>query len=138
MHKILMSLALCVALTGSAFAGEAEIKAAQGVVDSQLKALKAGDGVTAYSFASPTIQRMFPTPDAFMAMVTTAYQPVRNPQSYSFGKSEETSATTVAQQVMIVGPDGKNYEAMYTIERQADGTYKITGCSLKASNSLTT
>ena len=122
----------------AAYAGDAEIKAAQSVVDSQLRAFQSDDGATAYSFASPTIKQMFPTMETFMSMVTNGYPPVRKPKSFAFGKSEEMGGGAIAQQVLIVGPDGKDYEALYTLELQADGTYKITGCSLKASNSLTT
>ena len=46
--------------------------------------------------------------------------------------------TTIAQQVLIVGPDGKDYEALYTLELQPDGMYRITGVSLRASNTLST
>ena len=48
------------------------------------------------------------------------------------------SGTTIAQQVFIVGPDGKDYEALYTLELQPDGVYRITGVSLRASKSLST
>ena len=44
----------------------------------------------------------------------------------------------IFQQVLIIGPDGKNYEAFYTLELQPDGRYRITGVSLRASNSLAT
>ena len=50
----------------------------------------------------------------------------------------EPSATSIIQQVMIVGPDGKDYEAVYTLELQPDGIYRITGVSLRAANSLST
>ena len=30
----------------------------------------------------------------------------------------------------ILGPDGQNYEAVYTMERQPDGTWRINGCYL--------
>ncbi|TGV95528.1 DUF4864 domain-containing protein, partial [Mesorhizobium sp. M2D.F.Ca.ET.145.01.1.1] len=39
---------------------------------------------------------------------------------------------------LIIGPDGKDYEAVYTLQQQPDGTFQITGCSLRASNSLST
>ncbi|WP_027036712.1 DUF4864 domain-containing protein [Mesorhizobium ciceri] len=122
----------------SAFAGDAEIKAGQSVIDGQLKALIANDGATAYSFAAPNVKRIFPTVDAFMNMVTNGYPPVRKPQTYSFGKVEETAPGSIVQQVLIVGPDGKDYEAVYTLQQQPDGTFQITGCSLRASNSLST
>ncbi|MER8387445.1 DUF4864 domain-containing protein [Mesorhizobium sp. M0166] len=121
-----------------AFAGDAEVKAAQTVIDGQLRAFIANDGMTAYSFAAPNVKRIFPTVDTFMNMVTKGYPPVRQPQTYSFGKVRETSPTSIVQQVLIVGPDGMDYEAVYTLELQPDGSFRITGCSLRASTSLST
>lgn len=125
-------------LASSAFAGDAEVKAAQAAIDGQLKAFVANDGATAYSYAAPNVKQIFPTVDTFMNMVTNGYPPVRKPQTYSFGKVEETSPGSIVQQVLIVGPDGKDYEAVYTLQQQPDGTFQITGCSLRASNSLST
>jgi len=122
----------------AALAGDTEIKAAQTVIDSQLKAFIANDGAAAYSFAAPNVKRIFPTVDTFMSMVTNGYAPVRKPQSYSFGKAEQTGPSSIIQQVLIVGPDGKDYEAVYTLELQPDGSFKITGCSLRGANSIST
>jgi hypothetical protein len=122
----------------AALAGDAEIKAGQAVIDGQLKALIANDGAKAYSFAAPNVKQIFPTVDAFMNMVTNGYAPVRQPKSYSFGKVEQTGPGSIIQQVLIVGPDGKDYEAVYTLQQQPDGSFQITGCSLRASNSLST
>ena len=95
---------------------------AQAAIDGQLKAFIANDGAAAYSFAAPNVKRIFPTVDTFMNMVTNGYPPVRKPQTYSFGKVQETGPTSIIQQVLIVGPDGKDYEAVYTLEQQPDGT----------------
>lgn len=121
-----------------ALAGDTEIKAGQATIDGQLKAFMADDGAAAYSFAAPNVKRIFPTVDSFMNMVTNGYAPVRKPRTYAFGKVQEMSPTSIIQQVLIVGPDGKDYEAVYTLEQQPDGTYRITGCSLRASNALST
>ena len=121
-----------------ALAGEAEVKSAQGAIDGQLRAFLADDGAAAYGYAAPSIKRIFPTVESFMGMVSNGYPPVRRPKSYAFGKVEEMSPTSIVQQVLIVGPDGKDYEAVYTLELQPAGTHKITGCSLRASNSLST
>ncbi|MBZ9882612.1 DUF4864 domain-containing protein [Mesorhizobium sp. CA10] len=139
MRRALLALALVPMLIASlAFAGDAEIKAAQTVIDSQLKAFVADDGATAYSFAAPNVKQIFPTVDTFMNMVTNGYAPVRKPRSYSFGKVEQTGPGSIIQQVLIVGPDGKDYEAVYTLQQQVDGSFKITGCSLHASTSVST
>lgn len=139
MLRILALLAMLAGLGMSpALAGDAEVKAAQSVIDGQLKAFRQDDNAAAYEFAAPTIKRIFPTVDSFMSMVTRGYAPVHKPKSYAFGKSEEMGGNSVIQQVLIVGPDGKDYEAVYTLELQPDGRYLITGVSLRASNALST
>ena len=138
MRRILIAVSFAASqFCAAAFAGEAEIKAAQGTIQNQLEAFKAGNDEAAYSFAAPNVKKIFPSLDIFMNMVTGAYKPVHKPQNYAFGKVEESS-TQIIQQVMIVGPDGKDYEAVYTLELQPDGVYRITGVSLRASNSLST
>jgi hypothetical protein len=137
MRRTLLAM-LLVAATLPAFAGDAEVKSAQSAIDGQIKAFLAGDNAGAYSFAAPNVKRIFPTLETFMGMVISGYQPVYKPQSFSFGKVKELSATSIVQQVMVVGPDGKDYEAVYTLELQSDGKFRITGVSLRASNSLST
>jgi hypothetical protein len=139
MHTIrAFLLAVSLLLPAAAYAGEAEIRAAQGTIEAQLKAFQAGDGDLAYSYAAPSIKRIFPSVEIFMGMVESAYQPVRNPKNFAFGKVEEMGASSIVQQVLITGPDGKEYEAVYTLQLQPDGVYRVTGVSLRASNSLST
>jgi hypothetical protein len=121
---------------GVVLAGEAEIRAAQSTINSQIKAFLAKDHASAYSYAAPNVKRLFPTLDAFMGMVTGGYEPVYRPRNYTFGKVEELSPTSIIQEVLLVGPDGRDYRAVYTLERQPDGVYRITGVSLLAANSL--
>lgn len=120
------------------FAGDADVKAAQTVIDSQLRAFQAGDDALAYSFAAPNVKTIFPTLESFMGMVANGYKPVHQPKSFAFGKVQEMGAGKIAQQVLLVGPDGKDYEALYTLELQPDGTFKVMGVSLRASNTLST
>ena len=133
-----IAITLAVALTAPAAAGEAEVKAAQTTVQSQLEAFIAGDDALAYSFAAPNIKRMFPTPDAFMAMVRSGYSPVAKPQNYAFGEAEEVSGTRIMQRVMLLGADGKDYEALYTLELQEDGVWRITAVSMREAKTLST
>lgn len=139
MPRFVVAVAVAALLVfGPARAGESEVKAAQQVIENQLEAFLADDAARAYSFAAPNIKRIFPTQQSFMSMVESGYMPVRRPRSYAFGKSQEMSATSIVQQVLLVGPDGKNYEAVYTLELQPDGTWQITGVSMRASNALST
>src|SRR5262245_14616575 len=139
MRRALLALSLFAWLIAPPLhAGEAEEKAAQDAIEGQIKAFLAGNDAAAYSYAAPNVKEIFPTLETFMAMVTGGYQPVYRPKSYAFGKVRELSATSIVQQVLLVGPDGKDYEAVYTLERQADGKFRITGVSLRASNTLST
>lgn len=139
MRRILLAFAFLSALSGlAALAGEGDASAAQSSIEAQLKAFLADDNAGAYSYAAPNVKQVFPTLEAFMGMVTGAYTPVQKPQSFSFGKFEWMGANKIAQQVFLVGPDGKDYEAFYTLELQPDGVWRITGVSLKASNTLST
>src|SRR5262245_36897714 len=127
MRRILIALAFISGIfTAPAFADEAGTQAAQSSIDSQLKAFIADDNATAYSYAAPNVKKVFPTLDVFMGMVTGGYKPVQKPKSYSFGRTEWMSSTKVAQEVLLVGPDGKDYVALYTLELQPDGVYRIT------------
>lgn len=138
MRRTSLAFLLAFAPLTAAFGGEAEVKAAQSVIESQLKAFQAGNGELAYSFAAPGIKRMFPSAEVFMGMVASGYQPVYKPRSYAFGEAQEMGGTSIAQRVMLVGPDGKDYEALYQLELQPDGTYRITSVSLRAAQSLST
>ena len=120
-------LALLFAFAAPAFADE--IAAAQEVIRAQEQAFARGDAAAAYSYAAPTIQDIFPAPDIFMSMVEDSYAPVYRHKSFEFGEGR-TSGGRIAQRVQIVDGNDEVWEALYTLERQADGSLKITGCSL--------
>lgn len=139
MKKLLYSgIAILALLVTPAASGEAEIKAAQSTIEGQLQAFLSDDGASAYSFAAPNVKRFFPTVETFMTMVERGYKPVHRPQQYSFGRSREMSPGSIVQEVLIVGPAGKNWVAIYTLQQQPDGVFRITGVSLRGSNALST
>lgn len=138
MHLARVLLVILALFPAAAYAGDNEVSAAQGTIEAQLKAFQADDSERAYSYAAPNIKRIFPSVDIFMGMVESGYQPVRNPRNFAFGKVEEMGAGSIVQQVLLSGPDGKEYEAVYTLELQPDGVWRITGVSLRASNALST
>ena len=84
---------------------------------------------TAYSFAAPAIRQLFPRPEIFMDMVQNSYAPVYRHKSFEFGEAR-TEGNWIAQRVHIVDANGELWEALYTLEQQGDGSFKITGCSL--------
>jgi hypothetical protein len=108
----------------------ADKSAFQGIISGQIDAFRAGDGPKAYSYAAPMIRQTFPNPDMFMNMVRQGYQPVYRPQSFTFGEAGFSASGRPIQKVTVVGPDGITYEAIYTMERQPDGTWQISGCAI--------
>jgi hypothetical protein len=114
------------------------VQAVQTTIQSQLEAFLADDYALAYSFAAPSIKRMFPTQEAFRGMVRSRYAPVDKPQNYAFSKVEEISPSRIMQHVLLLGPDCKDYEAVYTLELQEDGVWRITAVSLREVKTLST
>lgn len=107
-------------------ADRADFKA---LVQQQLDAFRRDDGAAAYSHAAPGIRRMFPTPDIFMTMVRQAYPPVYRSQSVVFGEVVEGPLGPM-EKVYLTAADGSGWIALYSFEKQADGTWKISGCQL--------
>lgn len=108
---------------------EPDRTAIQGLITGQINAFQKDDGATAYGLAAPSIHSIFPTVEMFMEMVKTGYLPVYRPQSVTFGELVDTAFGPV-QKVYLTGPDGLGYVAIYSMEREADGTWKISGCTI--------
>lgn len=132
-HALLLALLTFAALAPVARSQEApspaDATATQGVIEDQISAFKARDGERAYSHAAPGIKQVFTTVDRFMSMVQTGYLPLYNPESYTFGRNAVIGGQ-VHQEVIVTDPSGKQWQAVYTLARQEDGTWKITGVKL--------
>lgn len=107
----------------------ADHQAIEQVITSQLDAFRRDAGDAAFGFASPSIQAMFGDAPHFMAMVRQAYPPVYRWRSFTF-EQLTTINERIVQHVMLVGPDGGAALALYTMEREQDGTWRIDGCAL--------
>jgi hypothetical protein len=116
--------------TASFAATADDIGAAQSIIRAQEEAFARDDGATAYSFASPALQNYFRSPDGFMSMVRSGYAPVYRHRSFAFGEARIVDGK-ILQEVQIVDADGVAWDALYTLETQADGSLKISACILK-------
>ena len=63
-----------------------------------------------------------------MDMVRQGYPQVYRPQSFRFGGMSEDSQGRPQLRATIIGPDGRTYEAIYTMEHEPDGSWKINSC----------
>lgn len=126
--RILTGLFLALALI---FPAAAEDRRAdfEAIIKAQIEAFSRDDGATAFAFASPGIQGMFGNPDRFMEMVRAGFAPVYRPRSYSF-EPPIVADGLPAQPVRVIGPDGRGVIALYRMERQPDGSWRIAGVTL--------
>jgi hypothetical protein len=109
---------------------DADAREFQRIITSQFNAFNADDGSAAYKFAAPAIRRLFPSPEIFMSMVRQGYPPIYRRQSHSFGEVGLDMSGAPMQRVTIIDMNGKAWTALYTMERQPDGSWKIIGCRL--------
>lgn len=99
------------------------------VVERQLEAFQNDDAVAAFSFASPGIQQTFQNPQKFMQMVRSSYQAVYRPRSVLFENLAIVNGA-LAQAVLLLDPEGVPRRALYQMEKQLDGSWRINGCFL--------
>ena len=125
---LLFAIGLALPAAAETFS-DSDRAAIQGLINGQIDAFQHDDGAAAYSYASPTIQSLFQTPEQFMAMVKSGYPPVYRPQSVTMGPLVDTEIGPM-QKVFITGPDGLDYLAVYSMQRQPDGSWKINGCTI--------
>jgi hypothetical protein len=125
-------LFVLVFLSASAFAGEptaSDRGAIRQVIEGQMSAFRQNDAAGAFNFAAPGIQAMFGTPENFIRMVETGYPPVYRPREVEF-RDLVVRDDLIVQKVLVVGPDGRPVMALYTMELQPDGKWRIAGCRL--------
>ena len=99
------------------------------VINRQIEAFGRDDAAAAYAFASPHIQEQFGDAGRFLSMVRRAYPAVYRPRSVDFSELLVGDGTIV-QQVELVGPSGEAQTALYSMQRDTVGRWRINGCTL--------
>lgn len=99
------------------------------VITQQIEAFQHDNGEAAYAFASPGIQKQFGDAGRFLDMVRRAYPAVHRPRTVDFSELL-TGDNVVVQQVELVGPGGEPALALYSMERDSNGLWRISGCTL--------
>jgi len=137
----LRCLVVCVLIAMPAFAAPPvgaptlpamEWKSIQKVIGDQLRALKAGDGTKAMTFAAPGIRDQFGTPENFLRMVREGYAPLLEARYTQFLEGALIEGAVI-QPLRLVLPDDTVVVALYEMQRQPDGRWRIAGCVLAPS-----
>jgi len=108
----------------------ADAKAIRVVIEAQLDAFAADDAKRAFSYAAPAIRAMFGTPERFVAMVKAGYPAVYRPASVIFLQPQRLQGEWV-QGVHLTDDSGALWLAVYRLERQRDGAWRIGGCDVQ-------
>ena len=129
-HRWLGALLLAPLLAwGQPYLSGPEAAALREVIEAQLDAFKRDDAQRAFSLASPRIREQFGTADNFMRMVQASYPVVYRPHSVKF-EMLKVIDDQVFQPVRMFDAEGQAWIALYGMERQPDGSWRIDGCQL--------
>jgi Domain of unknown function (DUF4864) len=132
MRRLIFSILLFVGLAVTARAadlGVGDAKSVRAAIQSQLAAFAADDAARAFSFATPQLREAFGTADNFMQMVRSSYPVVYRPATVAFLKPQIDQGTVV-QAVHFTDGSGVLWLALYTLERQRDKRWRISGCQV--------
>ncbi|MBO04272.1 MAG: DUF4864 domain-containing protein [Chloroflexi bacterium] len=104
------------------------------VIEQQLDAFQRDDAKAAFALAAPGIHYTFRTPERFMIVVKRGYKPVYRPRVVEFRDIQEVDGIGPVQSVYFEGMDGDSVIALYPMQRQPDGSWRINGAHLVRSD----
>ncbi|GJD95177.1 DUF4864 domain-containing protein [Methylobacterium iners] len=130
MRAVLALFTFGLLLTPLQAADEAGRSAARATIERQIEAFRKDDAATAYAQAAPAIQGMFGSPETFIAMVKKGYAAVYRARSFSVERIEDVGEDGLALGVRLQDENGVDWVALYSLERQPDGAWRISGCQL--------
>ena len=131
------NIALAAAPSGEPTHPAHDWKAIQRVIRDQLQALKAGDGKKALTYAAPGIQDQFGTPENFLRMVRNGYGALLDARYTKFLEGAIIGGNTI-QPLRLVLTDDSVLVALYQMEKQKDGSWRIAGCVIAPSTVIAT
>lgn len=102
------------------------------VIVDQRAALKAGDAAKAFSYASPGIRDQFGDAATFIAMVRTGYAALLTARYTEFLEGAVIDGSVI-QPLRLVDADNTVRVALYIMQRQENGTWRIGGCQIAPS-----
>ena len=115
-----MGMVLTVLMTFGAAAQQTEI---EGTINSQFEAFKADDFEGAFTYATPTLQQLFGSPENFKQMVTRGYPMVWRPAEVRYLDLRERGGV-MWQKVQITDAKGFTHLLLYKME-QTDMGWRI-------------
>ena len=104
-------------------------KSIKQVIAAQRAALVAGKGEKAFGYATPAIRAQFGDADIFMAMVQLEYSALLTARYTEFLEGAVIDGLII-QPLRLVDADNSVRVALYTMEKQKNGAWRISGCRI--------
>lgn len=102
-------------LIASTFGAAAQSTDIERTIDGQFEAFRADDFATAFTFATPSLQQLFQSPQNFERMVTSGYPMVQNPAEVRYLELRERGGA-LWQKVQITDEKGFTHLLDYLME----------------------
>jgi len=102
------------------------------VIGDQRTALRKDDGARAFAFATRELRAQFGSVENFMRMVHAGYQPLIDARYVEFLEGAVVDGSVI-QPLRLVLADGNVLVALYTMQKEDDGRWRIAGCMLAPS-----
>lgn len=107
-------------------------KAIKHVITAQRAALVAGNGEKAFGYASPGIKEQVGDAARFIAMVRAGYSALLTARYAEFLDGAVIEGVVI-QPLRLVDADNSVRVALYTMEKQKNGVWRISGCRIAPS-----
>ena len=114
----------------------ADAKVVRSVVEAQLAAFAADDAAKAFSYAAPNVREAVGTPAGFLTMVQRSYPVVYRPGSVAFLKPNGKNDDAI-QRVQMTDAAGESWLTIYSLQRQKNKSWRITGCNVVGNKNRT-
>lgn len=104
-------------------------RAVRDVIQAQLNAFQRDAAAGAFAHATPGIRATFGSAENFMDMVKKGYAVVYRPKSVAF-EAPILVDGKLLQPVRMTDAEGRNWVALYPMQKQPDGQWRTKGCRL--------
>jgi hypothetical protein len=129
MGTLLLALCLVPIAAAASPVETRDAKNIQAVVNSHLKALAEDDAPRAFASATSETREQLGTPENFLNLIKQEYSPIYHSRQAVFMPAELINGQTI-QVVRVTGADNRIWVALFRMERDEDESWKIAGCEL--------
>ncbi|MBP6406435.1 MAG: DUF4864 domain-containing protein [Proteobacteria bacterium] len=119
------------AMAAAVALSDADAASVRATVQGQLDAFAADDAARAFSYAAANVRQRMGTAQRFMAMVRAGYPVVYRPASVAFLVPQRLADGTAVLRAQMTDSQGAGWLAVYTLVRQKDRSWRISGCEVQ-------